>query len=1089
MSSPLPETGQIVRVRSRTWVVEGTDAQDQSPDSACVHLSCLDDDAQGTQRSVLWSLERDAQILGEEAWKSIGQKGFDDPRRFGAFLHSLRWNCVTATDPKLFQSPFRAGIRLDAYQLEPLAKALQMPRVNLFIADDVGLGKTIEAGLIASELLLRRRLREVVVAAPPSMLIQWQEELDSRFGLTFQILDREYVESVRRSRGFGVNPWTTFPRFLVSHRLLAEEAYMSPLRDWLGTFRPSTMLILDEAHHAAPASGSKYAIDSKLTESVRDLAGRFEHRLFLSATPHNGHPHSFSALLEILDPNRFTRGVKVNPSHVKEVMVRRLKEDIREVAGGFPERDPVQVDLDGLPVDAPELKLAELLGRYWDLREKSLETATKRQQTEMGLLLSGLQQRLFSSVDAFARTLTRHRATMERIWAGSLTTTTQVGRIDREALRGGFDSEEERGELGEEEQAQEEDDAVETATRNTTAASPSASHAEERALLVEMDELAQKARYLPDARVRWLVEWIQKNQCPGASLDAKTPVEPDRKWNDLRLIIFTEYEDTRRYLVTLLQQAIARTDRADERIMVYHGPTPPERREEVKRAFNAPPSQHPVRILVCTDAAREGLNLQAHCWNLVHFDVPWNPSRMEQRNGRIDRKLQPNGIVYCHYFVYAQRPEDRILQTLVQKTETIRRELGSLSKVLDNRLALTLEMGIRRGQRLVRLSERMEAEERALRAKKDEQQELEEHRLREAALLKSLDVLRNRLDQAKKWIGLDNRHLKDCLDASLEMQGVEPLQTVSGNKDQWVFPDLDRHYGADPSWASTLKTLRERAFPTSPSDRKPFQKAVATLGELKPVTFTPPLSVDDSVVQLHLEHRVVKRLLSRFLSQGFLHHDLSRACLSQTRDSVPRVILLGRLSVHGSGAARLHEELVPITARWIDPARRESALKPFARDAELKTLEQLEESLLPENRGASLDKVVQERLQAACARDIAELVPHLAARAEEILQTVKSLLSERAAQETSTLRGVLQDQRKRVQSQLESKENPDQQELLLLDPLERRTFENNRRYWSSWLSKVEETLSREPERIAAFYTPRSFRIEPVGLAYLWPVTG
>lgn len=1077
MSAPLPETGQIVRVRSRTWVVEGTDAQDLSAESACVHLSCLDDDAQGTQRSVLWALERDAQILGEEAWKSIGQKGFDDPRRFGAFLHTLRWNCVTATDPKLFQSPFRAGIRLDAYQLEPLAKALQMPRVNLFIADDVGLGKTIEAGLIASELLLRRRLREVVVAAPPSMLIQWQEELDSRFGLTFQILDREYVESVRRTRGFGVNPWTTFPRFLVSHRLLAEEAYMSPLRDWLGKFRPSTMLILDEAHHAAPASGTKYAVDSKLTESVRDLAGRFEHRLFLSATPHNGHPHSFSALLEILDSSRFTRGVKVNPSHVKDVMVRRLKEDIREVAGGFPKRDPVQVDLDGLPSDAPELKLAELLDRYWNLREKSLETATKRQQTEMGLLLSGLQQRLFSSVDAFARTLTRHRATMERIWAGELSPTTQTGRIDREALRGGFDSEEDRGELGEEEQDQEEAEAVESATRNTTTASATAAHAEERALLSEMDELAQKARYLPDARVRWLVDWIKTNQCPGGS------------WNDLRLIIFTEYEDTRRYLATLLEQAIAHTGRADERIMVYHGPTPPERREEVKRAFNAPPSQHPVRILVCTDAAREGLNLQAHCWNLVHFDVPWNPSRMEQRNGRIDRKLQPNATVYCRYFVYTQRPEDRILQTLVKKTETIRRELGSLSKVLDNKLAVSLEMGIRRGQRLVRLSERMDAEEQALRAKKDEQQELEAHRLRESALLKSIDGLRNRLDQAKKWIGLDNRHLKDCLDASLEMQGVEPLQTVFGHKEQWAFPDLDRHYGADPSWASTLKTLREREFAIPVADRRSFQKATTTLGALKPITFDAPDSVDDTVVQLHLEHRVVKRLLSRFLSQGFLHHDLSRACLGQTKDSVPRVILLGRLSIHGSGAARLHEELVPITARWIDPARREGPLKPFAREAEAKTLEQLEESLLPENRGAILDKVVQERLQAACARDIGELVPHLAARANEILETVKSLLSERATQETSTLRGVLEDQRKRVLSQMESKENPDQQELQLLDPLERRTFESNRRYWSQWLTDVEKTLSHEPDRIAAFYTPRSCRIEPVGIAYLWPVTG
>jgi hypothetical protein len=233
---------------------------------------------------------------------------------------------------------------------------------------------------------------------------------------------------------------------------------------------------------------------------------------------------------------------------------------------------------------------------------------------------------------------------------------------------------------------------------------------------------------------------------------------------------------------------------------------------------------------------------------------------------------------------------------------------------------------------------------------------------------------------------------------------------------------------------------------------------------------------------------VVKRLLSRFLSQGFLHHDLSRACLGQTRDSIPRVILLGRLSVHGAGAARLHEELVPITARWTDPARREAALKPFAREAEAKTMEQLEEALLPENRGAKLDAVVQERLRAACRQDIEELVPHLAARAEEILADVKSMLQARATHETGALRSVLEDQRKRVQAQLDNRENLDQLELTL-DKDEKRTFENNRRYWGQWLSRVEETLAREPERIGAFYTARSYRIEPVGLAYLWPITG
>ena len=172
--------------------------------------------------------------------------------------------------------------------------------------------------------------------------------------------------------------------------------------------------------------------------------------------------------------------------------------------------------------------------------------------------------------------------------------------------------------------------------------------AQEQELLAQMTELAESSRALPDARMRKLIAWIKENMCSELG-------NSNAKWNDLRVIIFTEWDDTKRYLHQQLSAAIAGSDRGDERIAIFHGPTPPAERDEIKAAFNAPPSKHPVRILIATDAAREGLNLQAHCWNMFHFDVPWNPSRMEQRNGRIDRKLQPNPVVYCRYFFYTAK--------------------------------------------------------------------------------------------------------------------------------------------------------------------------------------------------------------------------------------------------------------------------------------------------------------------------------------------------------------------------------------------------------------------------------------------------
>jgi hypothetical protein len=172
------------------------------------------------------------------------------------------------------------------------------------------------------------------------MTIQWQDELEAKFGLSFEIIDRERVGEIRRLRGFSVNPWTTGSRFIISHRLLNDEVYAAGLRGVLGEFRARALFILDEAHHAAPSAGTRYAISSQLTKAVRELAELFEHRLFLTATPHDGHSNSFSALLEMLDPQRFTRGVEIRPRDLEPVMVRRLKADLRRLGEAYRGADP-----------------------------------------------------------------------------------------------------------------------------------------------------------------------------------------------------------------------------------------------------------------------------------------------------------------------------------------------------------------------------------------------------------------------------------------------------------------------------------------------------------------------------------------------------------------------------------------------------------------------------------------------------------------------------------------------------------------------------------------------------------------------------
>jgi superfamily II DNA or RNA helicase len=1073
------EVGALVRVRQRYWLVEDVQYGHDETEADLVKLACVDDDAQGQALTVLWQAELDGQVLDENPWERVGSRGFDESDVFAAYLHTRRWNSVTATDERLFQAPFRAGIRIDAYQLDPLRKALALPRVNLFIADDVGLGKTIEAGLIARELLLRRKITTIVVVAPPSMLPQWRDELEARFGLSFVIMDRDYLAAMRRERGYSVNPWKTHSFFLFSNRRLIDPAYTAGLRDWLGELRSQSLLILDEAHHAAPSGGSRYAIDSKITREVRDIAKRFEHRLFLSATPHNGHSNSFSALLEILDPNRFFRGMPLKPGDLKDVMVRRIKDDVRELEGGFPVRVPEQIDIDKLPPTAAELVLSAKFDAYRALRETQLSGESRSKQAQARLVLVSLQKRLLSSIEAFSRTIRVHRDAMRR---AATRVAPEAAAADVGLLLGPVGADDERASADPEALEQQANAALAVATEATVGGSERGTGlVTALAALDELVDLADQHRDEDDARVRQIIHWIDEAQCPGVR--SRTP---EARWNRRRVIIFTEWEDTRRYLERRLSAAIERTDRADERIAVYSGATSQQRREDLKDAFNSDPDESPIRILIATDSAREGLNLQRQCYDLFHFDLPWNPSRIEQRNGRIDRKLQPSPVVYCRYFYYHQRPEDAVLRALVRKTETIRSELGALSEVLESRTTdLLSKRGIARDEAAAQAIaiEAISDKSRSNAAREDLEEDAERDR-RRTRLRREIDELRTILERSERVAGVDAAKLRQAIDVGLLRECGKALVPDAPKDPEhpelFSVPTDTKVLGSDPRWLPAIDMLRTRRK-DSEDIRRWRREAV-----VRPVSFSEPGAIGDRAVQLHLEHRFVKRVLSQFVSRGLLEHDLSRACLAIAPDAVPRVILIGRLSVYGTGGSRLHEELVEVTARWIDPKdRKDRGLQPYGRTAEQRTLDLLERALLLPK--ALVPEPVLERLRASITRDVFELTPSLEERCAFELDEARAKLRSRATIESESMVKLLEEQARRIREAQRKYDDP-QQTLGFIED-EARQLAANKRYWSERLGQLVDVMVNEPQRIIESYDVKATRIEPVGIAYLWPASG
>ena len=1073
----LPQPGAVLTARGRQWLVEKIDPGNGAS-SPLLRLACLDDDAPGRRLELLWNLELGARVVDPEA-EGLGRpQSLDPPVHFGAYLHALKWSTVSAADATRFQAPFRAGIKLMPHQLTPLMKALELPRANLFIADDVGLGKTIEAGLVLQELILRQQAAFVLIVCPASICLQWRDEMMRRFGLRFEVMSRQLVARRRVERGFGVNPWATHNRFVVSHNLIRRPEYRDPLLAHLGHRAEKGLLILDEAHVAAPATASKYAVDTQTTATVRDLAPKFDNRLFLSATPHNGHSNSFSALLEILDPVRFTRGVPIRGAQdLAPVMVRRLKRDLRQlgsVAGHFPERVLARIELahggggwsarqqrysveaqreeapttlaEDLGGENTELELSELLARYTELRAPGRGRGR--------LVFINLQKRLLSSPEAFARTLEVHARNLGKADAEPKHTERQLSLVETET------DAETYGETDEARDA--EDDAL--VADATQALDPAPEDAAE--ILKRMRALAERARRQPDAKALALLAWLRAHACPaiGRASDASVSTA----WTDRRVILFTEFGDTKRYLQEILASAIAHTDRGDERILVYHGGMGDDARDAVQRAFNAPPADHPARILVATDAAREGVNLQAHCADLFHVDVPWNPSRLEQRNGRIDRTLQPADEVRCHYFVFPQRAEDRVLDTLVKKLERIKRELGSVGAVLMDDMERALEDGI-----TAESGSRLDAIGTHTRSRMAEQ-ELEAQRKDLDALLADVQRAGLRLDSSRRALEVEPETLRGVVEIGLRLAGAEGLQaggTTSDGRPTYRLPELDR------SWQPTLDSLRPPRGRTEAFwewRRRPPRD----------VTFTPLQTLTEEAEQLHLAHPLVRRILDRFLAQGFGAHDLSRVCVAPVpSQSVSRAIALARLSLFGRGAARLHDELIAVVAPW--PPTEGNQVAPY-RDAATaaKALADCERAMAADAsvpRGRLAERALDE-----APAIFAALWPHLHAEADARATEAANGLARRARKEGEDLRALLERQRTAI-----AEARHDLKQLVLpelADKDQRRQAELDLEHMARREERIAQELESEPAAIEALYEVRIRRLTPVGLAVAVPGT-
>lgn len=1037
-----PTEGALVDVRGRKWVVS---AVEPAATTTCVTLQSVEDGEYGRTLDVIWEVEPGRRVLPSGSLPDVTEHGFDAPDRLAAFLDAVRWSAVTSADARTLQSPFRSGVAIEDYQLEPVARAVGAPRVNLLLADDVGLGKTIEAGLVAAELLLRHRARRIMIVCPAGLTLKWRDEMDEKFGLDFTVVDSERCAQVRRDLGSSANPFEVYPLAIVSLPWLRGAKAQRLLDEVLpatGPTLPRTfdLLILDEAHHVAPSAPQQvYAVDSQQTKLIRRIAPHFTHRLFLSATPHNGYQASFTALLEILDDQRFARGMEPDPAAVKQTVVRRLKRDIVD-AHGKPRF--VARETRPIPVEYPDEERAvhALLTEFTALRRRRTRRMRGRRATDLVTIL--LKKRLFSSPAAFGHTVGVYLRTLQRK-AGSATPTDDVP----EWMEDFFDD---VATYDDESLRDAEDDAIDRAVpmQVEDAATPekqAESLDAEIDLLRRMERWAQTHEAEPDAKARELITYLTAT------------CRPDAHWTNERVVVFTEYRDTQRWLVGLLRQQ----GLEEPHIAQLHGGMDTQDREQLRLAFQAHPTEHPVRILLATDAASEGIDLQNHCHRLVNFDIPFNPNRLEQRIGRIDRYGQRHAPDIRHFVgtgwkhaVDSYEADLEFLSRIATKVARMEADLGPVNAVLADAVQRRM------------LGEHID---------------LDVGKVSPAAPQLPVDTdvrgqvvrLREVLEQTVAGLGITPRAVQRVVATALELARQQPLRRhVDERRGDERLLDVPPLTG---SWQRASRGLTEKL---ESGDREPRQL---------PVTFDAEAARGrDDVVLAHLGHPLVAmstRLLRAAVSNTEI--GLSRVTAVVSDDPGLEDVLVGaysRFVLVGADGVRLHEEVLH-AGGWVNAAgrfRRWPNVNEFGRV--------LGQAL---GAGTPASPVVQARLAGWWPSVHEGLLGALDWRSDRRQESLARALADREREEREglaegfaqferSLRSALQDDADEAEDALFSRAE------VAKSRDERAQYRRDRRSWDERLARLDEERRRELDEIAARYadpTPHRF---PVAVVFVVP---